>query len=55
MGRIVIKYKGKKQYIHGYGKNYYLSPNKKGALDHVPEGFEIKRNEKSGQPEVRRK
>jgi len=32
---------GRKFYIRGRGKFYYLSSDKKGALDNVPDGWQV--------------
>ena len=37
----VIKHQGKKYYIHGKNKFYYLSPKKQGCLDRMPEGYGV--------------
>jgi hypothetical protein len=50
---VYIEYKGKKLYLRGRNKFYYLTYQKEGALDEIPEGYKIVYN-KRGLPYVKR-
>jgi hypothetical protein len=46
--------KGESRYIKGNSSFCYITKDKKGALENIPEGFEVVRN-KYGNLQVRRK
>lgn len=48
----VVKVDGKKYYIHGHGKFFYLSKDKRGALETFPEGYEVAKT-KTGKPYIK--
>ncbi len=50
---VYTEYNGRKLYIHGNGRFYYLSYSPQGALEDVPEGYKVAYNKK-GLPFVKR-
>jgi len=51
---LVIKFKEKKLFLHKTGNIYYISKDKRGALDELPEGYEVAVNKKSNFPYIKR-
>lgn len=45
---VAVEYKGKKVYLHKSGNLYYFDRKKEGALDEMPEGYEVGYNKKTG-------
>jgi len=41
MAKIIIKYRGRKYYLHKRGEFIYPSKEKIGALEELPEGYKI--------------
>lgn len=50
---VYIEFRGKRLYIHGHNRFFYLSYQKEGSLDEIPEGYKIVYN-KCGLPFVKR-